>query len=436
MPNRPEYLAIWLGITRVGGVVALLNTNLDRHRRSRIASTSSSRSTSSSPPSCSARFATAQPHAQRQRRRSGSHGDDGARLSAPRPRGRQLCRRHARRDRAAPRSPSRTARSTSTRRGTTGLPKAANINHYRVMLAMPRLRRRDGHARRPTACTTACRCITPPAACCATGALLIDGGSVVIREKILRARVLGRRRALRLHALPLYRRALPLSRQRAAASERDASTSIRLACGNGLRPDIWDGVQDALPHPADPRILRRDRRQRDASSISTASPARSAACRGSSRTASRSRWCASTSSSEQPVRDADGFCIECEPDEIGEVIGKIINDPTKPGNRFEGYADKAADRKEDPARRVREGRRLVPHRRPDAPGRARLFLFRRPHRRHLPLEGRERLDLGSRRGDQHASPASRKPMSTACRCPAATAAPAWRRSSCDERPAT
>ena len=28
MPNRPEYLAIWLGVTRVGGIVALLNTNL------------------------------------------------------------------------------------------------------------------------------------------------------------------------------------------------------------------------------------------------------------------------------------------------------------------------------------------------------------------------------------------------------------------------
>ena len=28
MPNRPEYMAVWLGITRVGGVVALLNTNL------------------------------------------------------------------------------------------------------------------------------------------------------------------------------------------------------------------------------------------------------------------------------------------------------------------------------------------------------------------------------------------------------------------------
>jgi len=28
MPNRPEYLAIWLGISSVGGVVALLNTSL------------------------------------------------------------------------------------------------------------------------------------------------------------------------------------------------------------------------------------------------------------------------------------------------------------------------------------------------------------------------------------------------------------------------
>ena len=29
MPNRAEYLAIWLGITRIGGVVALININLN-----------------------------------------------------------------------------------------------------------------------------------------------------------------------------------------------------------------------------------------------------------------------------------------------------------------------------------------------------------------------------------------------------------------------
>src|SRR6201996_5724091 len=29
MPNRADYLAIWLGITRIGGVVALININLN-----------------------------------------------------------------------------------------------------------------------------------------------------------------------------------------------------------------------------------------------------------------------------------------------------------------------------------------------------------------------------------------------------------------------
>src|SRR5205085_12066315 len=31
MSNRPEYMAIWLGITRAGGVVAMLRTNLTGH---------------------------------------------------------------------------------------------------------------------------------------------------------------------------------------------------------------------------------------------------------------------------------------------------------------------------------------------------------------------------------------------------------------------
>ena len=42
----------------------------------------------------------------------------------------------------------------------------------------------------------------------------------------------------------------------------------------------------------------------------------------------------------------DGFCIECDADEIGEVIGKIINDPARPGARFEGYADEAETEQE------------------------------------------------------------------------------------------
>ena len=44
---------------------------------------------------------------------------------------------------------------------------------------------------------------------------------------------------------------------------------------------------------------------------------------------------------QQPVRDADGFCIECDADEPGEVDRQDLNDPSRPGGRFEGYATQA-----------------------------------------------------------------------------------------------
>jgi len=48
---------------------------------------------------------------------------------------------------------------------------------------------------------------------------------------------------------------------------------------------------------------------------------------------------------EEVVRDVAGLCIECGTDETGELIGRIVNDPARPGNRFEGYADQAATEK-------------------------------------------------------------------------------------------
>ena len=45
------------------------------------------------------------------------------------------------------------------------------------------------------------------------------------------------------------------------------------------------------------------------------------------------------------MRGADGFCIKCAPGEVGEAISKIVNDPKRPSQRFEGYADAAATEK-------------------------------------------------------------------------------------------
>lgn len=46
---------------------------------------------------------------------------------------------------------------------------------------------------------------------------------------------------------------------------------------------------------------------------------------------------------DEPMRDANGFCIRCKPGEVGEAIGLILEDDTR--RRFDGYTDKAATEK-------------------------------------------------------------------------------------------
>ncbi len=181
MPNRPEYMAIWLGITSVGGVVALINTQSARRSRWPIASTGRAgayhrrRRTA---PSIRARAGICR-----------AARTSGCTAAAIRPRiDREIERFRRRRccpsERRTSRSP--TARSIYTS-GTTGLPKAANVSHRRLMQwsywfaglmntgpddrmydCLPMYHRVGGVV--------------------ATGAVLVRGGSVVIREKFSASR--------------------------------------------------------------------------------------------------------------------------------------------------------------------------------------------------------------------------------------------------------
>ena len=48
---------------------------------------------------------------------------------------------------------------------------------------------------------------------------------------------------------------------------------------------------------------------------------------------------------EEPVRNEQGFCVRCGPNEVGEALGKILPDPANAGSRFEGYTSPEASEK-------------------------------------------------------------------------------------------
>jgi fatty-acyl-CoA synthase len=43
--------------------------------------------------------------------------------------------------------------------------------------------------------------------------------------------------------------------------------------------------------------------------------------------------------SGEPLRDETGFCIRCTPDQVGEALGKVVDDPSNVGRRFDGYSN-------------------------------------------------------------------------------------------------
>ena len=143
--------------------------------------------------------------------------------------------------------------------GTTGLPKAASISHRRILNwggwfaglldAAPDDRLYD--------CLPVYHSVGGIVAPCS---MLSAGGSVVLADKFSARRVLARHRPLRLHAVPIYRRALPLSVEGAAIRIREpAQAAARLRQRVARR--YLGSVSGALCHSAHPRILCGDRRQ-------------------------------------------------------------------------------------------------------------------------------------------------------------------------------
>src|SRR5262249_17763642 len=131
--------------------------------------------------------------------------------------------------------------------GTTGMPKAANVNHYRVMLAALGFAGVMG----TRAADRMYDCLPmyhTTGGLGATGARLVTGGGVETRVK-LRGR--GFWDEVVRHECTLFQYVGELCRHLVNAPPHAGETHhrLRLACGNGLRPDIWDTFQKRFDVP-------------------------------------------------------------------------------------------------------------------------------------------------------------------------------------------
>src|SRR5690348_9062366 len=239
MANRPEYLAIWLGITRAGGAVALLNTNLGGAALAHCIDLVSPKHVIVSDTLAPA-LAGAE-RLLRSRPKTWVHGErigvlpridlavaqlDGGPLSAAERR---------------PLTIEDDALFIYTS-GTTGMPKAARINHYRLMLASVGFAGVMG-ARASDRMYDCLPMYHTTGGVVATGALLVKGGSVVIRESFSASAFWD---DVVRHDCTIFQYVGELCRYLLHPAPRpdEAKHRLRLACGNGLRPDVWSAFQE------------------------------------------------------------------------------------------------------------------------------------------------------------------------------------------------
>jgi fatty-acyl-CoA synthase len=337
MANSPEYLAIWLGLSGIGATVALINTSL----RGELLAQSLNL--------VAPRYVIA-----------------GASLSAPVRAVRPLlapgieCWVHGeggvdlpRLDESANRLASEPLQETEVRApsledralciytsGTTGLPKAANVSHFRLMQwshwfaglidMQPGDRMYD--------CLPLYHSV---GGVVATGATLVGGGAVVLRERFSSSSfwkdVVAERCTLFQYIGELCRYLLANPPQ-----PEESTHMLRLACGNGLRAEVWPEFQQRFRIP---QILEYYAATEGNFSLYNCEGRPGAIGRIPPFLAHRLpvALVKFDVDSVAPARDVHGRCVRCAPHEVGEALGEILD--AQGSTRFEGYTDEAASSK-------------------------------------------------------------------------------------------
>ena len=331
MENRPEYIAVWLGLSKVGVAVALLNTNLRGASLAHCISAASPKLAIVSA-DCADAWDGATEHLS-ERPDLWLHG--------------YTLRATPRIDTAldamgdAP--PAITGNATATDRalliytsGTTGLPKAAVISHGRILSwSLWFAGMLDtGSDDRMYDCLPLYHSV---GGVVAVGALLARGGSVAIAPSFSASRFWTDVRRWDC-TLVQYIGELCRYLLATAPDENERAHRVRAVCGNGLRADVWRPFQARF---AVPRIVEFYAASEGTFSLYNMEGRPGAIGRVPSFLRHRFPAAIVCFDAErgEVVRDASGRCLRVASGQAGEAIGRISG---RGSSTFEGYTDARA----------------------------------------------------------------------------------------------
>jgi len=335
MPNRLEYLAVWYGFSKVGIATALINNNLTgsalAHSLNICSATHVIVDAETAVLFAAVRELLLRPMTEWTVGGGASRPDRDLDqtlrgVSALRP------------DRMGARG-GLVARDTALyifTSGTTGLPKAAKVTHMRAQLYMRGFAAAT-EARADDRIYVVLPLYHATGGLCAVGAALLNGAAVVLKRKFSSSQfwddVVQERCTMFVYIGELCRY---LVTQPERPEER--MHKLRLAFGNGLRPDVWERMVQRFRIP---RILEFYGATEGNVSILNFDGKTGAVGRIPKYVRSRFnvRLVRFDVETEEPMRGPNGLCMECRPGEIGEALGKIGSEAR---TAYAGYADKAA----------------------------------------------------------------------------------------------
>jgi len=339
MPNCPDYVAIWLGITSIGGVVALINTNLAGPALAHCVEVAAP-SLVIVDASLTARISAIRPALTSApalwiRRPDGELAAiDGTAATAARTIG------------AAEGEPSPITIHDRAlyiyTSGTTGWPKAAVVSHGRLMqwthwfAGLMDVQPED----RMFNCLPMYHSV---GGVVAVGAALVGGASVFVGEKFSARRfwsdVVDWDCTLFQYIGELCRYLV-----NSPPDAREREHRLRLCCGNGLSRGVWTAFASRFRIP---RILEFYASTEGTVSLVNVEGEPGAVGRVPPFLAHRFPMALVKvdAASGAVARDARGLCVECAAGEIGEAIGPLRRD-SNAGTWFEGYTNAdASERK-------------------------------------------------------------------------------------------